>query len=460
MAKRQQTTGMPSRRREEARQTAQQAPEEKSRLETTFDNLLGNPQTREEREEAISRLLTRSVFGFLGALVVIVVAFILYDQFIVPNQTVVSVRDEGTTVNVSVAEFEERVRIERVLVNQQLQSVINLAQQFGIDANQLLQQPQYADLLNELNFPDQLGRRVIDDLVDDAIIRIEAEQRGISVDDDVVQSTVNDYFGYDPTQAALIGADPTETPTPTMTPEPLVSPTPTTTPTVTPTPTPLPAEVTPEPEPTLTPTFPASPTPDATDVFEDFEDNREAFYRNVRAQALVGNTAIDRFFERQALREAVREVVVDPVETQTVVEARHILVETEEQAQEVLDALASGESFADLARAVSTDNGGGGGGSAANGGYLGEAPSSNYVPEFREAVETAPLGEIVGPVESQFGYHIIQVRSRSEEPIEENAAEQEQAAQFEEWLTERRDALEAAEGVSINDNWPDFVPQT
>lgn len=81
----------------------------------------------------------------------------------------------------------------------------------------------------------------------------------------------------------------------------------------------------------------------------------------------------------------------------------HILLETEADAQAVLDRLAEGEDFAELAVETST------GPSGPNGGALGCAPSSQYVPPFAEAVDGATIGEYVGPVETQFGFHVLVV---------------------------------------------------
>ena len=88
--------------------------------------------------------------------------------------------------------------------------------------------------------------------------------------------------------------------------------------------------------------------------------------------------------------------------------ASHILVEQEAKAKELMAQLQAGGDFAALAKANSKDSG-----SGQNGGDLGEAPTANYVPEFRKAVETAPLNQLVGPVKTQFGYHIIKVATRT-----------------------------------------------
>ena len=85
---------------------------------------------------------------------------------------------------------------------------------------------------------------------------------------------------------------------------------------------------------------------------------------------------------------------------------RHILVEEEQAAKDIIASIkAKKTTFDAAAKKDSIDPG-----SGANGGDLGWAPSSNYVPEFAQAVESLKKGEMTdAPVKSQFGYHIIQV---------------------------------------------------
>ncbi len=89
------------------------------------------------------------------------------------------------------------------------------------------------------------------------------------------------------------------------------------------------------------------------------------------------------------------------------VRARHILVETEPQAQAAMARLRAGEDFAKVAQELSTDKG-----SGANGGDLGWFGRGRMVPPFEQAAFGAPLGEVVGPVKSDFGFHLIQVQER------------------------------------------------
>ncbi len=83
--------------------------------------------------------------------------------------------------------------------------------------------------------------------------------------------------------------------------------------------------------------------------------------------------------------------------------ARHILVEEEELATELVERVRSGEDFATLAGEYGTD------GTAANGGDLGCFQRGMMVAAFEDAVVAATLGEVAGPIETQFGYHALLV---------------------------------------------------
>ena len=84
------------------------------------------------------------------------------------------------------------------------------------------------------------------------------------------------------------------------------------------------------------------------------------------------------------------------------VHAKHILVDNEEKCTELLNAITSGEKvFEDVAKESSTCP------SGANGGDLGEFGRGQMVKEFDEAVFTAEVGKIIGPVKTDFGYHLI-----------------------------------------------------
>lgn len=85
--------------------------------------------------------------------------------------------------------------------------------------------------------------------------------------------------------------------------------------------------------------------------------------------------------------------------------SNHLLVVTEEEAQAALERFEAGEAFADLAIELST------GPSGPSGGDLGCAVEGQFVPEFEEAAYAGAAGDVVGPVETTFGWHLIEIES-------------------------------------------------
>lgn len=85
------------------------------------------------------------------------------------------------------------------------------------------------------------------------------------------------------------------------------------------------------------------------------------------------------------------------------VRAAHILVKSEDKANELKGRIAAGDSFAEIAKKWSECP------SKAKGGDLGWFGRGQMVREFEEAAFKAKKGEVVGPVRTQFGWHLIQV---------------------------------------------------
>lgn len=143
----------------------------------------------------------------------------------------------------------------------------------------------------------------------------------------------------------------------------------------------------------------------------------------------ISEKGLRRYARLLVIQEAVESELASTVATPTLEEARqaldgdtgsftevcsaHILVETEDEAVAALDRIATGETFADLAVELSLD------GSGANGGDLGCATPAQLVPPFAEATMTAEIGEVHGPVETEFGFHLIVVNSRASQSAEE-----------------------------------------
>ena len=88
--------------------------------------------------------------------------------------------------------------------------------------------------------------------------------------------------------------------------------------------------------------------------------------------------------------------------------ARHILVESEESCLDLKSKIDSGEDFATLAAAHSKCP------SGRDGGNLGEFGPGQMVKEFDAVVFSAEVGTVQGPVQTQFGYHLLEVTARKD----------------------------------------------
>ena len=86
--------------------------------------------------------------------------------------------------------------------------------------------------------------------------------------------------------------------------------------------------------------------------------------------------------------------------------ASHILVKTEDEANKILKRLADGEEFDKLARRFSSCP------SGKQGGDLGWFGRGMMVPEFEQIAFSEEVGKVVGPVKTQFGYHVIKVTGK------------------------------------------------
>jgi peptidyl-prolyl cis-trans isomerase C len=139
--------------------------------------------------------------------------------------------------------------------------------------------------------------------------------------------------------------------------------------------------------------------------------------------------------------------------------ARHILVENETEAKNIIEKLEKGAKFDELAKKLSKDPG-----SKANGGDLGWFSPQQMVPAFSEAVAALADGETTKqPVQSQFGWHVIQREaSRDQEPapfdqVKDQLKNMMQAQKLQQHLAELRKA--ATIEMKIAPKAPEVVPQ-
>ncbi len=141
----------------------------------------------------------------------------------------------------------------------------------------------------------------------------------------------------------------------------------------------------------------------------DFE-KRLAYWR----QRALRDAYYDKAVKSSISDAVVRGIYDDKVKglaPQEEVQARHILVETEEKAKSLADEIAKGADFAALAKEHSKDAG-----SKGDGGMLGYFARGQMVAPFEEAAFSLKAGELSKPVKSQFGWHLIKVEDRRQKP--------------------------------------------
>jgi len=168
----------------------------------------------------------------------------------------------------------------------------------------------------------------------------------------------------------------------------------------------------------------------------------------------------------RAVRTSIAEERIGPAELRsqyeerslefTTVEADHILVETQAEAQRVYRQVqdATEAQFVALARTASTEPG-----AKDSGGKLGSAPATQYVTEFAEATIALAPGEVSRPVQTQFGWHVIYLVDKEVTPFEEAKAgllEPLADREFTGWLSDRAEEL----GVEVNPRYGRFEPDT
>jgi peptidyl-prolyl cis-trans isomerase C len=149
----------------------------------------------------------------------------------------------------------------------------------------------------------------------------------------------------------------------------------------------------------------------AKDIDTDTKAVRLAVENETRA--LLATEALGKIEDAATTEEMIEKAYSDQygdVQGEVEYSAAHILVETEQEAKELVTTLEGGADFAELAKEKST------GPSGPNGGDLGWFGLGRMVPEFEQAVVGMSAGGISAPVQTQFGWHVIKLNGTREKP--------------------------------------------
>lgn len=151
---------------------------------------------------------------------------------------------------------------------------------------------------------------------------------------------------------------------------------------------------------------------------------RLAYAKNkVLMEALLGD--ITKTAATEAEMKKLYDESVAKVAPEEEVRARHILVKTEKEAQDVLAKLKGGADFEKLAREISVDPS-----AKTNGGDLEYFTKGQMVAEFSDAAFKLNKGQVSQPVKSQFGFHIIKVEDKRSKPVPKYEEVKEQVQAF------------------------------
>ena len=369
---------------------------------------------RSKKARRQERMILVSVI-VVAVVVVTVLAFGYYQEYIVKPAEAVAIVGE---VPIRTDIYEKMVHYARANLKNQLAMLEDeLARLDPNDESTQFVAQYYQQSIDQLRseLPNAtLGPQVLDDLIDDELIRQEAARQGVVVTSEEVQLEIETQFGYERNP-------PTPTPTPI-----------TTTLTITPTPTIAPM------------------------TLDEFQERYATTVEALGEQAGFAEADFRYIFEAVLLRQKLQEAMGQEVPTiADQVHARQVQVENEEKAQAILTLLEEGtdetsalnallilraeapeeakteeeiraekdpqklltqfresdDPFAFLAQNFSQDTS-----NKDQGGDLGWFSKGMMVPEFEEAAFGTPPGEISEAVETQFGWHVISVEEKEEIP--------------------------------------------
>lgn len=392
---------------------------------------------RKEREEKQSALIRNIALG----IVVVVVLLLGYGYL---DQTMLQKQRAVATVNgekIRIAQFQARVRLEREnLINQYLQYG-QMAQAYGMDFTTQLQQ-----IESRLNQPLTIGGDTITTMTNELLYRQEAANYGITVTEEEIEKEIQAFLNYFPdgTPTAMPSATPVTFETATLSPEQLalvtLTPTATEAPTSTPAATATPPDVaeeeeTPEEEEETPPT--AVPVPTLTATPYTLDGYQQAYAETLPLYEEFGLTEEDfRFLFESRLYyvKLYEEVTKDTPREDEYIWARHILVEDAALAAIVRERLLAGEDFGVVAQETSIDPS-----VSANNGDLGWFNKGMMVEPFSNAAFDLEVGEISEVVETDFGFHVIQLLGRENRPFDEASYQQARDLAFQEWVTQTRE---------------------
>jgi hypothetical protein len=369
--------------------------------------------SRRRRDETRNRWVLIGLAAVAALVVLLIAAGVIMELVVKPSQPVATVAN----AKIGLRDYQKRVKFD------------------------WFQAGQVTD-------PQGTSLKTLDTMVDEQLLREQAQQRGITVSEDEINETIEKSFGY-------LRVPPTPAPSPTPDPK-----------------------ATPGSEPTVTPA--PSPTPVS---LEAYEKAKKEYISRLDTATGMSEADFRKIVELDLLRQKLYDqVTADVPTTGEQVHARHILVavrtpeppasptpeggptpdpnapaptptlEPRDDAQalariiEVQQKLAAGGDFAALAAQYSDDPG-----SKTQGGDLGWfARDQGLVKEFEDAAFSLPVGKVSDAVKTQFGYHLIKVDEKDPaRALDAYTIQSKKYEAFNKWLADLRDAAKVDRAWTI-----------
>ncbi|NOH04070.1 MAG: SurA N-terminal domain-containing protein [Chloroflexi bacterium] len=165
---------------------------------------------RLQREQQQSRIILYTFFGILAAVILLLVYGWLDINYLQLNRPVAKVGD----AEILTRDFEARVRLQRQSLLNQYGQYKQYEQFFGMDFSAQTQQ-----IEAQLAVPESIGQSVLEQMIDEELIRQEAAKRGITVSEEELNETVQAGFDFFPNGTPTPSVTPTEIEYPDNSPE-------------------------------------------------------------------------------------------------------------------------------------------------------------------------------------------------------------------------------------------------
>ncbi len=381
------------------------------------------------REQRQRRWVLAGTIAVFAAVIGLVGFGWLKTNIIDPGRPVLTVNGD----EISREEFRGRVRLAQLNLLDEYNYLNQLSAAYTgqTEVPSFIQQ-QLVQVQTQLDNPESLGQQIMDTLTTELLVRQEAARRGIEVTDEELDREIAHNFNFYPegTPTARPTASPAPTQVPTEGAEPTSEgPTPTVGPTNTPAPTPTP----------YTLQAYEQDYAQTIDVLAGYDIPEDVFREQIRAGLLQAK--LEEAFAAETSRQADQ------------VWHEYLVVDTEEEAQALLDRLDQGETWDDLVAGFSEGEAG-----APNNVDLGwltqDDMARRFGEEYAQAVFDTPVGDVGGPLETSIGWHVFLVKGHEVRDMSDAEFQRVVQDEFQNWVQTARDAAD----INLASDWASAVP--